>query len=190
MAVKGGRVQRKNRSEESTRPGRYLLPDLTIDRRPADRGYRHLVTAEVLRRFLPLLPDWEGLRVGLHRIVLDAGNADCLGWHEPGVIGLCAWERQMVWRSCDAEFLRDHRSVFDRLGIDYELTGRQEVRFTESQARAFLLVHVLVHELGHHRDRMTTRSQAGPARGESFAEAYARQHEAEIVRQYWREFRE
>src|SRR5262249_26227754 len=37
--------------------------------------------------------------------------------------------------------------------------------FTESSAQAFLLVHVLVHELGHHHDRMTSPGQRNVTRG-------------------------
>ena len=51
--------------------------------------------------------------------------------------------------------------------------GHVELRFTESQARAYQLLHILPHELGHHHDRITTRSQRRSARGEPYAEAYA-----------------
>ena len=47
------------------------------------------------------------------------------------------------------------------------------MRWTENQARAFQLLHVLPHELGHHHDRMTNRSKLRIARGEPFAEDYA-----------------
>ncbi len=47
-----------------------------------------------------------------------------------------------------------------------------------------MLVHILVHVLGHHHDRMTTRSRKSTARGESFAERYAREHEDEILTRY------
>jgi hypothetical protein len=50
--------------------------------------------------------------------------------------------------------------------------GRLGLLWTEAQARAFMLLDVLPHELGHHRDRMTTRS-GRLGRGEPFAERYA-----------------
>ena len=49
----------------------------------------------------------------------------------------------------------------------------QEVRWTEAQARAFLLLYTLPHELGHHHDAMTTRNPSELPRGEPYAEAYA-----------------
>ena len=45
--------------------------------------------------------------------------------------------------------------------------------WTEAQARAFQLLHILPHELGHHHDRMTTRTRRYAARGEPYAEEYA-----------------
>jgi hypothetical protein len=63
----------------------------------------------------------------------------------------------------------------DALAVERERrpNGDWEVRWTEGQARAFQLLHVLPHELGHHRDRMTTRSRDRAARGEPYAERYA-----------------
>ena len=61
-------------------------------------------------------------------------------------------------------------------------------KFTEAQVRGFQLLDVLLHELGHHHDRMTTRSQRGAERGEAYAEAYAVQYESLIWDQYLRKF--
>jgi hypothetical protein len=70
-----------------------------------------------------------------------------------------------------------------------EATGSNiRVRFTESTAKAFLLIHVLVHELGHHHDQMTTQKRRQASRGEAFAEAYAREHEDRIISLYCRHF--
>ena len=48
--------------------------------------------------------------------------------------------------------------------------------WTEGQARAFQLLHVFLHELGHHHDLITTRRQLRGGRGEAYAERYARDH--------------
>ena len=61
--------------------------------------------------------------------------------------------------------------------------------FTDETVMAFQLVHVLVHELGHHHDRMTSPSQRRATRGEPYAEAYARRHETVIWREYCRAFK-
>jgi hypothetical protein len=62
------------------------------------------------------------------------------------------------------------------------------VGFTEATAQAFLLVHVLVHELGHHHDRMTSPRQDNCTRGEPYAEDYALRHEDVIWPAYCRVF--
>jgi hypothetical protein len=61
--------------------------------------------------------------------------------------------------------------------------------FTESTAHAFLFVDVLVHELGHHHDRMTSPGQRQVTRGEPYAEEYARRWEGRIWPAYCRVFR-
>lgn len=61
--------------------------------------------------------------------------------------------------------------------------------FTPATIQAFLLVHVLVHELGHHHDRMTSPKRRDCTRGERFAEEYAQRHEAEIWAKYQKVFK-
>lgn len=142
---------------------------------------RHLVSKDDLRRFLEILPNRDGLLQGLNAIVLDRGDRDCMGWHRPGVIGLCAWDRCIVFENCVFEFIVDHREILDKLNVPYNCIEGGTILFTEATARAFALIHVLVHELGHHHDRMTTRSRKVACRGEGYAEAYARKYEDEIL---------
>jgi hypothetical protein len=77
-----------------------------------------------------------------------------------------------------------HRDVYDRLGLDVERVrdgwGGYLLKWTESQVRAYQLLHILFHEFGHHHDRLTNRSGWHVARGESYAERYALEHEALI----------
>ena len=58
----------------------------------------------------------------------------------------------------------------------------------EETVRAYQLLDVLLHELGHHHDRMTTGSQKRPARGETYAEQYAAQYAERIWDAYSAEF--
>ena len=126
-------------------------------------GYRHLVRKADLDRFIALLPDWDELAVGLRWVVLDAGWYEVCGWHRDGVVGLCAWERDL-WVDYLPVFVQDHRWLLDRLGV--ETVPEHEtcviVRWTETTAKAYQLLHVFLHELGHHHDRMTTRSRTPP----------------------------
>lgn len=50
------------------------------------------------------------------------------------------------------------------------------------------LRHILLHELGHHHDRMTTRSQFESSRGENYAEQYALRYADGIWDEYFRLF--
>jgi hypothetical protein len=175
MRVKGGRPQRKN--NWSLDPSDYFaLPqaEIRIDRRSAGAG-RHLITVAQLRAFVDLLPDWDTVAIGLNAIVLDAWEWNTDGWHTPGVVGLCAWDRAL-WYPVFDDFVEEHRELLDALGVERAATdaeGETELRWTVEQARAYQLLHVLPHELGHHHDRMTTRSKRASARGESYAEGYA-----------------
>ena len=62
------------------------------------------------------------------------------------------------------------------------------LKWTESIARAWQLVHILLHELGHHHDRMTTRSRCRASRGEVYAERYALDYADRIWDRYINEF--
>jgi hypothetical protein len=73
----------------------------------------------------------------------------------------------------------EHRPVLARLGVPVEPTD---------SARAFQLLHVLLHELGHHHDRMTTRAGRYSCRGEDFAEHYSRRYAERIWGRYLDEF--
>ena len=187
-AVAGGRVLKKNRTGESpsldnTEPTR---PEFV--RQSPGKGYKHLLLKRDMERFVGLLPNWEELSRGLRYILLDAGGQSCYGWHRHGIVALCAWDREL-WQEYDPDFFAEHREVFERIGVPHERQADgYRCLFTESTARAFQLLHILLHELGHHHDRMTTRSRRDAARGEPYAERYAREFEQLIFERYVSEF--
>jgi hypothetical protein len=91
-------------------------------------------------------------------------------------VAICAWSTGL-WKIYGRSYYDEHRSIIDRLGVESEpVDHRVRVKWTEETARAYQLLHILLHELGHHHDRVTTRSQRAPARGESYAEEYARRY--------------
>lgn len=184
MKVRDGSVQRKNRTALTPHYVTHAMSRCVLDRRPPGPGYRHLVTLDQLRAFLAILPEWETISQGLDAIVLAPGSVEQLGGYDRGVVEVNAWERALIWPTCRLDFLEEHHALFTKLGIPHELRAGSPVAFTEKTARAFQLVHVLVHELGHHHDRMTTRSRRAAARGEDYAEAYAQRHEDEILGRY------
>jgi hypothetical protein len=189
MRVRGGKTQKKNnwRVDASNYHARRQ-DEIRLDRRPPGSGFRHLVTIKQLRELLNLLPDWDEVAGGLDAIVLDTGR-DYMGWHLDGVVAVCAWEQGLWWLDCDRSFEADHRHVLDVLGVERARAGtRLELRWTEEQARAFQLLHILPHELGHHHDRITTRSKRTASRGEPYAETYALQAFDSLWPEYARRF--
>ncbi len=198
-----GETRKKNNWKGSE--NRYDAPrprEVVVDRERPGEGYRHLLTKKDVYDFIALLPEWDHLAVGLNAIVLAEGYGPD-GFHCPGVVHVCAWE-STGWINTSNKYYQDHADIFTRIGVecesaeDYlqrELTDAEAARnywktfgwfgrdtwlckFTEDAARAYQLLHILLHELGHHHDRMTTRSQRRAARGELYAEAYALKYEA------------
>lgn len=188
--VKGGRVQRKNNWAPD--PGDHRRVEqpfpLVVRERPG-RGHRHLLNRRHIHAFLELLPDWEELSRGLNAIVLATAEDETAGWHDVGTVAICAWD-EGLWQPLDPEFYEDHRDIIARLGVEAEAReddygGHVVVKWTEPTIRAYQLLHVLLHELGHHHDRMTTPARPDrPPRGEPYAEAYARRYEDLIWEAY------
>ena len=187
--VKRGKVQRKNRSAPTPNCYNTPQPRPVIDRRKPGFGYRHVLRKADIERFISLLPNWRRLSQGLNVILLDRGDGDCAGWHRPGVVAICAWEREL-WYETSAGWHGEHRCVLEQIGVPFESTddGRMLLQWTESTVRAYQLTHILLHELGHHHDRMTTRSRRRACRGEDYAERYALQNSRLIWDRFLREF--
>jgi len=190
MRVRRGRVAKKNNWSPDARDY-YALPqsEIQIERTDPGPGYRHVVNVAQLRRFLGILPDWEELAVGLQAISIYRGNPDWLGLSNPGVVVITAWVREMWWQ-VERSWAQEEAELLELLEVEVVPHGESsllEVRWTEGQARAFMLMDVLVHELGHHHDRMTSRG-AEASRGEPYALEYARRVAGELWPEYVREF--
>lgn len=187
--VRDGKVQRKNRTDLSRHYRNYVQDKPVIDRLRPGPGYRHVLFKRDVSRFIGLLPDWTELSRDLDAIVLVPGEDSCLGWHTPGIVAVCAWERGLV---CEwsGSFVDEHASVLDRLGVTYRPCpdDAYHIQWTEASVRGFQLMHVLLHELGHHHDRITTRSMRRASRGEPYAESYALAYADRIWDEYFRVF--
>lgn len=157
---------------------------LIVDRSNPGRGFRHLVSRRELLKFLSLLPDWDDLAIGLDTIVFAKGSTTRDGWYRRGIVGICAWEDK-IWRTVPHAYFDEHEGLLDRMSIPviHEETG-VVLCFNPPQAKAFQLLHVFLHELGHHRDCMTNRSQWNTASGEAYAEHYANEYADRIWDQY------
>ncbi|MDM8549726.1 hypothetical protein QUF72_06605 [Desulfobacterales bacterium HSG2] len=187
--VKLGQVQRKNRWDAT--PNYYNTPQKypVFDREKAGRGYRHLIRRQDLFKFIEIVPEWDELANGLNAVVLSSAYYGLLGWHNKGVVGICAWEKEIEWHDCSDEFYEEHEGIFGKLNIQCSKNkSGYFIEFDEASAKAFQLIHIFIHELGHHHDRMTTRSKRAVARGEEYAENYARRFEDVIIEEYRRVF--
>lgn len=171
--VKAGTVQKKHRHQYSTRLG-YV-----IDRQSTGKGYKHVVTKRDIKDFVAIIPNWAELSDGIELILLSSGTDDYAGLYEhfnresTAIIELPAWENDL-WQVFEDWYFEDHRHIFDKLGVAYDKVEEGwECRFTLSQAKAFTLLHIFMHELGHHVDRMRGKSKRDLRGGEEFAEKYA-----------------
>jgi hypothetical protein len=187
--VRDGRVRRKNNWRRT--PNCYNTPQNApaIDRDRPGRGYRHLLLKRDVERFLALLPDWAELSRGVNVVLLACGEPWLYGWYRPGIVALCAWP-EALWQEMSPKFYADNRALLERLEVpDEELPGGDRLlKFTRGTARAFQLLDVLLHELGHHHDSQTNRSGRA-SRGEPYAEEYARRYAGVIWDRYLAEFR-
>ncbi len=186
--VIGGQVQKKNNPEWTANYYTLAPSSLVIDRQRPGKGYRHVLLQRDVEAFIRLLPDWAELSRGLNAIVLAPGEYTLNGWHLPGVIGICAWEAGL-WIDYAVSHYDDHQAIYDRLGVQsHGIEDGVMCEFTEAQAKAYQLLHILLHELGHHHDRMTTKSKVRACRGEPYAESYALAYEAQIWERYQEAF--
>jgi hypothetical protein len=191
--VKGGRVQRKNRH----------IPtgsiQLMIDRESPGRGFRHVLTKRDLLAFIDIIPDWPRLSDRLERVLLSSCGGDWYGLHEfyhreeTGGIFLHAWDEEL-WMDVASKFYCDHEEILIKLGVsctvirrDGAIVGDVTCRFTEAQARAFMLLHVFLHELGHHYYQVHQKHR-GPGSGEAYAENFANRRFNQIYPDYVRVF--
>ncbi|MCG8426998.1 MAG: hypothetical protein MI754_06550 [Chromatiales bacterium] len=169
----GGLTQRKNNHLKTAREG-YV-----VDRVRPDKGYKHVITKKDIHDFTDLIPDWDDISIGIKSVILDAGSSAFDGLYRhfsyegTGIIWLSAWP-EALWTEFTDDYFSEHQWHFDRLGVVYEKRGDDWLcHFTKSQAKAFMLLHIFLHELGHHIDKLRSRKQNVMRGGETFAEQYA-----------------
>jgi hypothetical protein len=183
--VRGGKVQKKNNHRLTLKRG-YV-----ITRASPKRGYRHVVSKQDLLDFLELIPGVEGLLANIECIHLGGGRPGADGMYigyfreKSGVIRIEAWPKDLAF-DLAADYFDAHRMIFERIHLKFEKKGDVvHCWFDEAKARAFLLVHVFLHELGHHHD-FTLRNETSS--GEAFAERFSRDLEELVWPAYVRKF--
>ena len=182
--VRDGQVQKKNRHA----PTRLNSLSVGI----GGGGGRLVTTKEDVWKFVRLIPDWKRVSSDLDLIYLDAGvieEAD--GWYESPeqpTIALSAFEDDLrIYPGQD--YFDQHQSLFKRLGVDIQEDehGYPVCQFDEDSAKAFQLLHILLHELGHHHYRIT-RGRGRSTGDEKYAENYAFKMERKIWKRYCQAF--
>lgn len=138
-----------------------------------------------MERFVEIIPDWKELSVGLDAVLLAEGDPSALGWYTTGIVAVCAHEKELT-QEWDVDFYNEHAAVLERIDVELDFDDDTvEVEFTESSIKAFQLMHILLHEIGHHHDRMTTRTKHEASRGEPFAETFALERADELWDAYY-----
>ena len=170
--VKDGKVQRKNKWEQS--PNYYLKKreSLLIERRKPGKGFRHLLEREDIEAFIELIPGWKDLSRGLNAVVLTPGSFKWYGYHVHGVLHVSAWD-DGLWQDLKSPFVRTNLTTLERLKVPMQELpdGLTRCFFSEENAKAFQLLDVFLHELGHHHDCITNKSRICCPRGEPYGKS-------------------
>ena len=182
--VRRGKVQKQNRTALSPDVYEQELAEFVFRRDRPLKGWYHPASIRDVQRFMSVIPDWQRLSMGLRAVILRSGNWWRYGqYNTAGVIGLEAWPRDE-----EQSFRQDDRWLLDQLGVELNESGYGLL--TPEQAKGFVLLSTFLHEVGHHVDRMSTRSKADAANGEPFAIRFEQSRQRELWQAYVREFGE
>lgn len=185
--VKHGKVQSNNRLNITHNYWDFRQETLQIDTEKPGKGFKHFLKKRDIIAFLELLPNREEIEVEFDAILLAKGG-ECDGWYEDGIIGICAWEKNKT-SIFDIEYFNEHKELLNRLGVNCEKKNNDVIcYFTEAQIKAYQLLHIFLHELGHHHDRINTKSKEQTGRGEPYAEKYAEKYEDIVWDRYFEKF--
>ena len=187
MKVVGGRDSPKHRVWRCS----PVDESIRVVRERAGRGFRHVLRAKDVWRFVSLIDDWDRLRTGLSRIRLARGSYQ-FGYHRPGVLAVRALPTHLQLSRCylDAYACRllEHLDVAVGTGPCDGCDRYVDVyQLTRPQARAWLLLDVFLHELGHHEDARSNRSGRAE-RGERYALEFAERRWRRMWPDYSRAF--
>ena len=178
--VRDGKVQKKNRHAPTPSYWNTLQCVPVIDKEKPGRDHRHYLRKDDITRFIQILPDWDELSKDLDAVVLAKGGGPD-GWFHKGVIGICAWPRDSRVL-LDIDGFKEHAEIFERLNVkSHKQDNHYVCLFSEAQVKAYQLLHIFLHELGHHHNRKTDHSK-------QYTEEYAKKYEANIWQSYINEF--
>lgn len=187
--VKNGKVQKKQNHRKTLNYWNTRQQEIQIDIEKPGAGYKHFLKKRDIQKFLSILPHFEEIEKELDCILLAGGGNGADGWYDDGILAICAWEKEMTVK-LGGWYYEDHKAIFDRLNVVQEPKGQHfTCYFTEHQIKAYQLLHIFLHELGHHHDRISTKNGWPNApRGEGYAESYAFKYEKIIWNRFFEVF--
>lgn len=187
--VIGGTVLRKNNHKKTPNYWNTEQDNVIIDLEKPGKGYKHFLKKKDVLTFIELIPKWDIFSEGLDAIVLAQGGEGWDGYYDNGgVICIAAWEKEQDIFVNKAYF-KEHKDLFNRLKIkSKKAKDGFFCEFTVEQIKAYQLLHVLLHELGHHFDRIKTKSKYQSSRGENYAEQFAFEYEEQMWIDYQNAF--
>lgn len=172
--VKDGKVQKKNNHSFTPNYWNTKQSEVQIVEEKPGKGYKHFLKKRDIIEFLKLIPNWDKLSEDLNSIVLEQGESDYFGaYYNRGIICITAWEKDKDI-VLEKSIYNEIKIVLDKLGVESkEENGKYNCEFNIDQIKGFQLLYILMHELGHHYDRLKTKNKVRCARGEPFAEEFA-----------------
>jgi hypothetical protein len=186
--IKDGSVQKKNRHTKTPNYWNTHYDDIQIDAEKPGKGYKHFLKKRDIKMFLNILPNHEEIDPDFDAVLLSQGSYYNDGWYKNGVVAINAWEKDLC-RNCSMDYFKDHKEIFDKLEVKYDIKKDHVIcDFTENQIKAYQLLHVFLHEVGHHHDCVHTKSRKCCSKGEKYAEDYALKYEKIIWEKYFENF--
>ena len=172
--VKNGKVQNKNNHRLTPDYWNSIQSEIQIVEEKPGMGYKHFLKKRDVIDFLTLIPNWDKLSEDLNSIILEQGDSDYFGiYYQRGVICISAWEKDKDI-TLEKSIFNEIKVILDRLGVVSTKNGDvYHCEFNIDQIKGFQLLYILMHELGHHYDRIQTKNKTRSARGEPFAEEFA-----------------
>jgi len=187
--VAGGKPLRKNNHKVTPNFWNTEQEFVQIDEEKPGKGFKHFLKKKDIIKFLEIIPNWNMLSKHLDAIVLTYGGFGYDGYYNNnGVICISAWEKDRDIL-VNENYYHAHKELFERLGVEStKQSAGYFCEFTIDQIKAYQLLHILLHELGHHYDRIKTKSKYKAARGEDYAETFAFDNEKLIWKRYQEAF--
>ena len=187
--VSGGQVQKKNNHKLTPNYWNTIQHEIQVDTEKPGKGYKHFLKKRDILKFIEIIPNWNVYSEHLDGILLEKGDSNHDGlYYYSGVICISAWPKDKDVE-LNKQYFKEHKELFKRLNIkSVKKQSHYFCEFTEDQIKAFQLLHIFLHELGHHFDRIKTKFKHSSARGEDFAEDFAFEHEKQMWNKYEEEF--